>query len=290
LDGKAISQQIRDEITEGVADFIENNGIVPGLAAVLVGDDPFSERSARAKGRACESVGIESRLHRLPADSSEDDLLAMITRLNNDVDVHGVVVHLPLPAHIRPARVLDAVHPLKDVEAFHPENVGRMLQGRPRFLPCAAHGIQQILHRSGIEVSGKHAVVIGRGEMVGRPLAAMLSRRNSTVGPTAASATVTVCHSRTSRLADITRLADILIVAVGRPKFVTPSLVREGSVVVDAGMNRTEDGLVGDVDFDAVREVAGHITPVPGGVGPLTVAMLLYNTLAAAHLQTTPSC
>jgi len=208
--------------------------------------------------------------------------LALITKLNKakDEPVHGILVQLPLPAHIDTTRVLHAVSPLKDVDAFHPENVGRLVQGNPRFLPCTPAGIQQLLVRNEVQISGRHVVVVGRSEIVGKPLAIMLMQR----GP-GADATVTVCHSRTQNLAEITRQADILVVAMGRPRFVTASMVKPGAVVVDVGIHRLPDRLVGDVDFPNVREVAGHITPVPGGVGPLTVTMLLRNTLAAARQQ-----
>lgn len=285
LDGKAIAKQIKEEITTEVAEFIQGNSIVPTLAAVLVGEDPASQVYVRNKGRDCERVGMGSQISRLPAETSEDELLALVTNLNNDAAVHGILVQLPLPSHIRETRILDAVHPLKDVDCFHPENVGRLSQGRPRFVPCTPHGVQQILHRGGIEVAGKEVVVVGRSEIVGKPLASMLIQRDSTTGAGGANATVTVCHSRTANLAEVTRRADILIAAIGRPKFITADMIKPGAAVIDIGINRTDDGLVGDVDFDAAREVAGHITPVPGGVGPLTIAMLLYNTLKAAELQ-----
>jgi methylenetetrahydrofolate dehydrogenase (NADP+)/methenyltetrahydrofolate cyclohydrolase len=278
LDGKKIAQQIRAELTEEVIDFIQNNGVVPCLAAILVGEDPASEVYVRNKRRACEEVGIESQLHRLPVSASQDELLQLVARLNKDQAVHGILVQMPLPKQMDSAKVLLAVSPAKDVDAFHPENVGRLVQGRPRFLPCTPHGVQQLLIRSGIEIAGRHVVIVGRSDIVGKPLAIMLAQR----GP-GGDATVTICHSRTRDLAAVTRLADILVVAIGRPKFVTAEMVRPGAVVVDVGINRIETGLVGDVDFAAVREVASAITPVPGGVGPLTIAMLLRNTLAAAE-------
>ncbi|MCA9206210.1 MAG: bifunctional methylenetetrahydrofolate dehydrogenase/methenyltetrahydrofolate cyclohydrolase FolD [Pirellulaceae bacterium] len=287
LDGKQIAADIRLELTEEVAEFIQNNGVVPCLAAVLVGEDPASDVYVRSKRRGCEQVGMESQLHRLPAETSEDELLALIHRLNKDDAVHGILIQLPLPKHIRESRVLDAVHPLKDVDAFHPENVGLVSQGRPRYLPCTPHGVVQILHRGGIEVAGKHVVVVGRSDIVGKPLAMMLAQRDSTCGPEAANATVTVCHSRTPDLAAWTRQAEVLIAAIGKPRFITGEMIRPGAAVIDVGINRTDDGLCGDVDFASAREVAGAITPVPGGVGPLTVTMLLYNTLAAARTQCT---
>jgi methylenetetrahydrofolate dehydrogenase (NADP+)/methenyltetrahydrofolate cyclohydrolase len=285
LDGKALSQAIRAELADRVREFSESSGKIPCLAAVLVGDDAASQVYVRNKRRACERAGLTSALHRMPASTSERELLELIGKLNADVLVHGILVQLPLPPTIDTTRILDAVDPLKDVDAFHPENVGLMAQGRPRFLPCTPHGIQQMLHRSGIEISGRHVVVLGRSDIVGKPLAQMLMQRNSTLGPTAANATVTICHSRTVGLADVTRQADILVAAIGVPQFVTADMVRPGAVVIDVGINRTDDGLVGDVDFEAVSAVASHITPVPGGVGPMTIAMLLNNTLAAARIQ-----
>ncbi|MCC7475580.1 MAG: bifunctional methylenetetrahydrofolate dehydrogenase/methenyltetrahydrofolate cyclohydrolase FolD [Pirellulales bacterium] len=278
LDGKRLAEQLRAELAEEVIEFIQNNGAVPCLAAVLVGEDPASEVYVRNKRRACEAVGIESQLHRLAADASADDLLKLIAKLNKDTEVHGILVQLPLPKQIDKNRVLSAVSPNKDVDAFHPENVGRLVQGRPRFLPCTPQGVQQLLVRNEIEIAGKHVVVLGRSEIVGRPLSIMLSQP----GP-GGDATVTLCHSRTRDLAAITREADILVVAIGRPKFITAEMVKPGGVVIDVGINRTENGVVGDVDYNAVAQVAGAITPVPGGVGPLTIAMLLRNTLVAAE-------
>jgi methylenetetrahydrofolate dehydrogenase (NADP+)/methenyltetrahydrofolate cyclohydrolase len=283
LDGKALAAQIQDEIRDQVAEFIQEDGIVPCLAAVLVGDNAASEVYIRNKRTACERAGIESRLHRLPQDVSQDELLSLIGRLNKskDVEVHGILVQLPLPKHIDTARILHAVSPLKDVDAFHPENVGLIVQGTPRFLPCTPYGVQQLLVRNKIEIAGRHVVIVGRSDIVGKPMANMLLQRGA-----GADATVTVCHSRTADLSSITRQADILIVAIGRARFVTADMVKPGAVVVDVGMNRVEGKLCGDVDYAAVREVASYITPVPGGVGPLTVTMLLLNTLKAAELET----
>lgn len=285
LDGKAVARQIRTELAESVVEFIENNGMVPTLAAILVGEDPASEVYVRNKRKACDQVGIESQLHRLPEAVDQETLLELIARLNKSHEIHGILVQLPLPKQIDPVRVLDAVSPWKDVDAFHAENVGRIAQGRPRFLPCTPHGIQQLLHRSDLPVAGKRVVIVGRSDIVGKPLALMLMQRDCPLGPTAANATVTVCHSRTPQLGEVTRQADILVVAAGRAGLITGEMVRPGAVVIDVGMNRQADRLVGDVDFDEVRSVAGHLTPVPGGVGPLTVAMLLCNTLTAAELQ-----
>ncbi len=282
LDGNKLARQIRHELRDDVADFIQNNAEVPTLAAVLVGSDPASEIYVRNKVKGCEQVGMQSRLCRLPAEASQEELLALVARLNKakDEPVHGILVQLPLPKHIEVARIVQAVSPTKDVDGFHPENVGRMVQGNPRFLPCTPYGIQQLLVRNEIAIAGRHVVVVGRSETVGKPMALLLMQRG--VG---GDATVTVCHSKTQNLAEFTRQADILIVAIGQPKFITAEMVKPGAAVVDVGMHRTEQGLVGDVDFAAVSQVAGHITPVPGGVGPLTVTMLLVNTLAAARQQ-----
>jgi len=281
LDGKAMAEEIRAEVARRVSEFVSSKGVTPCLAAVLVGDNPASEVYVRNKRMACEKAGIQSQLHSLSAQSTTEDLLALVDRLNNDPQVHGILVQLPLPKGMDETRVLHAVNPVKDVDAFHPENVGRIVQGRPRFLPCTPHGVHQLLMRKNIPIAGSHVVVLGRSDIVGKPMAIMLMQR----GP-GGDATVTVCHSRTRNLPAVTRQGDILIVAIGKAKFVTADMVKPGAVVIDVGINRTETGLVGDVDYEAVREVAGYITPVPGGVGPLTIAMLLHNTLAAAALQT----
>ncbi len=278
LDGKKLATEIQQEIAEEVAGFIANNGTTPKLAAILVGGDAASEVYVRNKQRACERVAIDSEVHRLPEDVSQDALLHLVAKLNKDESVHGILVQLPLPDAIDASVVLQAVCPVKDVDAFHPENVGRIVQGNPRFLPCTPQGIQQLLIRNNIETVGRHVVILGRSDIVGRPMANMLSSRGM-----GADATVTVCHSKTQDLASITRQADVLIVAIGREQFVTGEMVKSGAVVIDVGINRTDDGLIGDVDFESVSDVAGMITPVPGGVGPLTVAMLLRNTLCAAQ-------
>lgn len=280
LDGKALSQEIRAEIAEQVASFKESGGPTPCLAAVLVGEDPASQVYVRNKGKACEKAGLGSILHRLPAETTTEQLLELVAQLNGDESVHGILIQLPLPDQIDETRVLDAVDPLKDVDAFHPENVGRIVQGRPHFLPCTPHGIQQLLLRNEIPIAGQNVTVVGRSDIVGKPMSIMFMQRGE-----GGHATVTVCHSRTKDLPAVTRQADILVVAIGKAKFLTADMVKPGAVVIDVGINRTDDGLVGDVDFDAVKEVAGQITPVPGGVGPLTIAMLLHNTLAAAKLQ-----
>ncbi len=280
LDGKALSEQLRGEIAQETAAFIAKTGVTPCLAAVLVGENAASQVYVRNKQKACEKAGIGSQLHRPPAETTTEELLALIDRLNRDPAVHGILIQLPLPKQIDETRVLEAVDPLKDVDAFHPENVGRIVQGRPRFLPCTPHGVQQLLLRNNVPIAGANVVVVGRSDIVGKPMAVMLMQRGQ-----GGDATVTVCHSRTRDLPAVTRSADILIVAIGRAKFLTADMVKPGAVVVDVGINRTEQGLVGDVDFEGVKEVAGRITPVPGGVGPLTITMLLANTLTAARLQ-----
>lgn len=285
LDGKQIAASIEAELTQRVTDLIANKGITPKLVAVLVGDNPASQVYVRNKEKACKRIGMASELCQLPSDTTEAALLTLIDQLNTRNDVHGILVQLPLPKHIREQRVLDAVTPLKDVDCFHPENVGRMLQGRPRFLPCTPHGCQQILFRSGINVAGAHVVVVGRSEIVGKPVAAMLAAKDSHLGPTACNATVTLAHSRTHDLSAITRLADILVAAIGVPQFIKADMIKPGAVVIDVGINRIESGLVGDVDYQPALEIASAITPVPGGVGPLTIAMLMENTLKAAELS-----
>lgn len=282
LDGKALAATIRSEIAEATAAFVASSHVVPKLAAVLVGGDPASEVYVRNKQRACEEAGIDNVLHRLPEDVEEAQLLELVAEFNQDRSVHGILIQLPLPSQMTTAKVLQAVDPTKDVDAFHPENVGRLVQGKPRFLPCTPQGIQQLLIRQQIETAGRHVVVIGRSDIVGKPIACMLSNRG--IG---GDATVTLCHSKTRELDTISRQAEILIVAIGRPKFVTGEMVQKDAVVIDVGIHRTDEGLVGDVDYASVAPLASAITPVPGGVGPLTVAMLLQNTLRAAQLSHT---
>lgn len=277
IDGKAIARQIQAEIATRTEALDGRTGIRPGLAAVLVGDDPASAVYVRNKQRACERVGIRSVLHQLPADTSQAELRALIEQLNGDDTIHGILVQCPLPRRLPERRILDCISPLKDVDGLHPENLGRLMQGRPRYVSCTPAGVQQLLLRSGVEVQGSHVVVVGRSELVGKPLAALLMQKNRE-----ANATVTLCHSRSKDIGALTRTADVVVVAIGRPRFLTADMVRPGAVVVDVGINRVEDRLVGDVDFEAVAEVAGRITPVPGGVGPMTVTMLLENTLQAA--------
>jgi methylenetetrahydrofolate dehydrogenase (NADP+)/methenyltetrahydrofolate cyclohydrolase len=279
IDGKAIAKRIREELAQDVAEFVRETAVTPHLAAVLVGDDPASAVYVRNKERACQKSGIQSTLHRLSGKTTTDELLKLIGELNSAPDMHGILVQLPLPKQINEKQILDAISPLKDVDAFHPENVGRIVQGCPRFLPCTPHGIQRLLVESNTVTAGAHAVILGRSEIVGKPIALLLMQRGK-----AADATVTVCHSRTRDLKEITRTADILIAAIGLPRFVTAEMVKPGAVVIDVGINRVDDKLVGDVDFELVAEIASAITPVPGGVGPMTIAMLLKNTLTAARL------
>lgn len=281
LEGKPLAERLRNEIAEQTAAFTKRTGVTPCLAAVLVGDDPASQVYVRNKQKACEKAGIRSQMHHLPAETTTGELLGLIARLNGDASVHGILVQLPLPKGCDEKQVLDAVTPLKDVDAFHPENVGLLMQGRPRFLPCTPHGCLQFLLSAGVETRGAEVVIVGRSDIVGKPLAAMLIQKGR-----GGDATVTVCHSRTRDLAEVTRRADILVVAIGRPQFVTGAMVKPGATVIDVGINRVDGRLVGDVDFDSAAAVAGAITPVPGGVGLLTVTMLLKNTLTAAELQT----
>jgi methylenetetrahydrofolate dehydrogenase (NADP+) / methenyltetrahydrofolate cyclohydrolase len=282
LDGKQLAQTMQAEIAAGVADFARRTGKRPGLAAVLVGDNPASQIYVRNKRRACEKVCINSFPHELPATTSQTELLALLARLNADPAVSGILVQLPLPPQIQEPAIVDAVSPLKDVDGFGPESLGLLAAGRPRYLACTPHGVQQLLLRNNIAVSGAHVVVVGRSNIVGKPLALILMQKGA-----GADATVTICHSRTHDIGTLTRQADIVVVAIGKERFLTADMVRPGAVVVDVGMNRLPgDVLCGDVDFDAVRAVASAITPVPGGVGPMTITMLLYNTLQAARLQT----
>lgn len=276
IDGKRIAEQTRNSLTQSAAAFREQTGIVPHLAAVLVGNDPASEVYVRNKERACAKAGLGSTLHRLPATTTQQELLDLVSALNADRSVHGILVQLPLPKQIDSAAVLDAIHPTKDVDGFHPENVGLMLQGRPRFLPCTPAGVMKMLEVSGIATAGQHAVVIGRSDIVGKPMAALLLQKG-------ADATVTVCHSRTKNIAAICREADIVVAALGIPEFVRGDMIKPGAVVIDVGINRVEDRLVGDVNYPEVFAIASAITPVPGGVGPMTIAMLLQNTLKAAQ-------
>lgn len=274
ISGKDVSQHIRGEVAKGTAELKEKTGITPGLAAVLVGDDPASEIYVRNKRKACTEAGMYSEEHKLPAETTEEELLALVDKLNNDPNIHGILVQLPLPDHIDDTKVLRSVSPDKDVDGFHPYNVGLLVEGNPRFISCTPHGIIKMLEYYDIDIKGKEAVVVGRSNIVGKPVAMLLLHRH---------ATVTVCHSRTQDLPGVTRRADILVAAIGRANFVTADMVKEGAVVIDVGINRNEEGkLTGDVDFEPVSEKASYITPVPGGVGPMTISMLLWNTLESA--------
>jgi methylenetetrahydrofolate dehydrogenase (NADP+)/methenyltetrahydrofolate cyclohydrolase len=279
IDGRQLAEKLRTEIARDAAALHAEAGITPHLAAVLVGDDPASAVYVRNKHLACEKAGLKSTLLKLPAETTQQELLAVVERLNADSSIHGILVQLPLPRQINPQPILDAVAPLKDVDCFHPENVGLLSQGRPRFLPCTPSGVQQILIHAGVKVPGSHVAIVGRSDLVGRPLALMLMQKGS-----AADATVTVCHSRTRDLASVTRTADILVAAMGQPQFIKADMVKPGAVVIDVGTTRVDNKIVGDVDFARVSEVAGAITPVPGGVGPMTITMLLANTVMAARL------
>ena len=276
IDGKAISAAIRAEIKQETAAFVKEKGYAPGLAVVIVGEDPASQVYVRNKHRACEEVGFYSEGHELPADTDEATLLALIDRLNHDEKIHGILVQLPLPRHLDAEKILLAIDPDKDVDAFHPFNVGRILIGKYSFLPCTPAGVMELLRRSGVTIDGKECVVVGRSNIVGKPQAVLLLEANGTV---------TVCHSHTKNLKEVCKRADILVAAIGKPEFFDASYVKEGAVVIDVGINRTSEGLGGDVDFDAVAEKCSYITPVPGGVGPMTVTMLMRNTLTAYLAQ-----
>ena len=285
IDGKAVAAAVRAEVAEGAEAFAEAHGRRPALRVVLVGENPASQSYVRGKTRAAAEAGINAETLLRPADLPEADLLALIGTLNADPAVDGILVQLPLPDHIDEADVIRAVDPAKDVDGFHPVSVGKLVLGEDTLEPCTPAGIMEMLRRTGVETKGAHAVVLGRSNIVGKPMASLLLRRGL-------DCTVTVCHSRTRDLAGITRQADILVAAIGRPEFVTADMVKPGATVIDVGINRVEDAtrergyrLVGDVDFEAVSEVAGAITPVPGGVGPMTIAMLLANTLRAATLR-----
>ena len=275
LDGKKIAGEIREDVARRTEE-LKRRGVVPGLSVILVGEDPASKVYVGQKEKACRETGFKSDLLRLPETTTQAELLSLIGRLNGDPSVHGILVQLPLPAGIDPEAVIAAIDPAKDVDGFHPVNIGHLVSGVGGMVPCTPLGIVRMLESYRIPLAGKHAVVVGRSSIVGKPLAHLLLARDCTV---------TICHSRTPDLAYFTRQADILVAAVGRPRLIKADMVKPGAVVVDVGINRLETGLVGDVDFDAVREVAGWITPVPGGVGPLTIAMLLENTLTSAIRQ-----
>ena len=282
--GKEVSEEIYGELRQRI-EALKARGVTPGLAVVLVGDDPASQVYVRKKGEMCEELGMRSTTIVMPKETTQEELLRKVAELNADPSIHGYLVQLPLPDHIDEEAVIDAIDPSKDVDCFHPSNVGRMLIGDPDFLPATPAGVQQMLVRSGIETAGKHVVVVGRSNIVGKPMAAMMVQRGA-----GADSTVTVVHSKTPNLAEITSAADILVVAIGKPRFITADMVKDGAVVIDVGTNRIQDPthpkgsrLVGDVDFDAVKEKASYITPVPGGVGPMTICMLMANAVRAAE-------
>ena len=273
IDGKLTSQKVREKIKLETEKLVKETGVRPGLAVILVGDDPASSIYVRNKHRACEEVGFRSLEYKLPATSTQEEVLQLIDTLNADDSVHGILVQLPVPKHIDDKAVIDRISPEKDVDAFSYENVGRIVTGEFDFVPCTPAGIMVLLEEYGIDPCGKQAVVIGRSNIVGKPMGLLLLHKN---------ATVTICHSKTENLAEVCRGADILVAAVGRPKFVTEDMVKEGAVVIDVGIHRDENGLCGDVDFDTVEKKASYITPVPGGVGPMTITLLLQNTLTSA--------
>ncbi|MBE6647107.1 MAG: bifunctional methylenetetrahydrofolate dehydrogenase/methenyltetrahydrofolate cyclohydrolase FolD [Ruminococcaceae bacterium] len=276
IDGKAISRQVREEIAAEVVSFKEKYNCAPGLAVVIVGNDPASQVYVRNKKRGCEEVGFYSESYELDESTTQEELNALVEKLNNDEKIHGILVQLPLPKHLNETEVLLRIKPEKDVDAFHPYNVGKIMIGNHDLLPCTPAGVMVLLEKSGIDVTGKKCVVIGRSNIVGKPMAMLLLHANGTV---------TVCHSKTQKLADICREADILVASIGKPEFVKGDMVKEGAVVVDVGINRLDSGkLVGDVAFSEVEPKASYITPVPGGVGPMTITMLLKNTLTAAKI------
>jgi methylenetetrahydrofolate dehydrogenase (NADP+)/methenyltetrahydrofolate cyclohydrolase len=275
IDGKALAQTIRERIAKDVVDLNARTGVRPGLAAILVGDDPASKLYVKNKQKACDAAGIYVDEHKLPAATTQAELLALIEKVNADPKVHGILVQLPLPRQIDSKVILDAVSPLKDADGFHPYNMGRLVEGMALFTPCTPKGVIKMIESTGETIEGKRAVVVGRSNIVGKPVALLLMHRN---------ATVTVCHSKTRDLPSVCREAEILVVAIGRAKFVTADMVRKDAVVIDVGVNRLENGtFVGDVDFGPVSEQVGWISPVPGGVGPMTIAMLLDNTLESAQ-------
>jgi len=276
IDGKAIAAQVRETIKKEVQRFSTVSGIVPGLAVILVGDDPASKIYVRNKKKACEECGFKSFEYVLPEETPEVVLIELIEKLNKDPEVHGILCQLPLPKHIDEKAVIEAISPKKDVDAFHPANVGRIMTGEYSFLPCTPAGVMELIKSTGVDVAGKKCVVVGRSNIVGKPMAMLLLQANGTV---------TICHSKTADLKKECSEADILVVATGKPKMITADMVKEGAVVIDVGMDRDENGkLCGDVDFDEVSKIAGYITPVPGGVGPMTIAMLMRNTYTAAKL------
>jgi methylenetetrahydrofolate dehydrogenase (NADP+)/methenyltetrahydrofolate cyclohydrolase len=283
IDGKQVAADMQAELKKEVAE-LKKEGIVPGLGVILVGEDPASQSYVTAKERACAELGIYSDDNRLPANITQKDLIALIDKMNADPKINGILVQLPLPKHLNEGEVLLAISPDKDVDGFHPTNIGKMVAGQPAFLPCTPHGVIKLLQRNGVKIEGAHVVIVGRSNIVGKPIANMLIQKSK-----GGNATVTVCHTKTKDLAHHTRQADIIIAAAGRPNTITADMVKDGVVVIDVGVNRVEDKtakkgyrLVGDVDFEKVKEKASLITPVPGGVGPMTITMLLYNTVESA--------
>ena len=285
IKGSEVAKQIREELKQEIAELKEKHNLVPGLVTVLVGEDPASQVYVGAKEKTSKALGIYSERHDLSVDTSEKDLLALVDKLNKDPKIHGILVQLPLPKHVDTTKVLYAIDPEKDVDGFHPVNVGKLMIGEPNYIPCTPHGIWQLLIRSGVQIEGAEVVVVGRSNIVGKPIANILLQKQKN-----ANATVTICHTRTRDMAFHTKRADILIVAAGKPKAITADMVKDGVVVIDVGVNRigkTAEGkaiLCGDVDFDSVKEKAKAITPVPGGVGPMTITMLMLNTVRAAKL------
>jgi methylenetetrahydrofolate dehydrogenase (NADP+)/methenyltetrahydrofolate cyclohydrolase len=284
IDGNKIAAQIRGELEKEIIALKEKHGVTPGLAVVLVGENPASQQYVKNKNKAAHEIGIYSEQHNLPKETPEADLLALVAKLNADPKIHGILVQLPLPKHIDEKKVLLLIDPEKDVDGFHPMNLGRMMVGDPAYLPCTPHGVVKMLAYSGVKTSGKHVVVVGRSNIVGKPVANMLVQKAE-----GADATVTICHSRTKDLPSVTRQADILIAAMGQPEFVTAEMVKPGAVVIDVGVNRVDDSSspkgfrwVGDVRYEEVAAKASAISPVPGGVGPMTITMLLFNTVESA--------
>lgn len=276
IDGKAVSKAVRERVAEET-EKLKKKGVTPGLAVIIVGEDPASQVYVRNKERACEEVGFYSEKFALPENTTQEELNSLVQKLNQRDDINGILCQLPLPAHLDDKEVINLISPIKDVDAFHPENVGAIMIGDYHFLPCTPAGVMELIHSTGVDVCGKKAVVIGRSNIVGKPMAMLLLHEN---------ATVEITHSRTQNLSEITAGADILVAAIGKAKFVTADMVKEGAVVIDVGMNRDENGkLCGDVDFETVKDKCSYITPVPGGVGPMTISMLMQNTLTAAKLQ-----
>jgi len=273
INGKEVSKKIREELQNEI-DQLKEKGITPGLSVIIVGDNPASKTYVKSKDKACKQLGMKSEVHSLDGDVSEEELLNLIDKLNNDETIHGILVQLPLPNHIDEKKVIEKISPNKDVDGFHPINAGKLLVGEDTFIPCTPHGIIKLMESENIDIEGKRAVILGRSNIVGKPISLLLLEKN---------ATVTICHSKTENLKEITKEADILIAAIGKANFVKSDMVKDGAIVIDVGINRVDGKLVGDVDFDSVNKLNGFITPVPGGVGPMTITMLIYNTVIAAR-------